>query len=123
MTSHLLLALLGLSALAVCFGVRTLALCAGADVYVQTAIRADIVRQIPNNRIQDILDYHSSVEQAADRKTDHACGQANYRGAALVEAPAPTETPSHSTESRRVARAAIDDVRRRIAIAAARKAQ
>ena len=42
------------------------ALCAGADAYVQTAIRADIVRQIPNSRIQDILDYHSSVEQAAD---------------------------------------------------------
>jgi ribonuclease Z len=41
------------------------ALCTGADAYVQTAIRADIVRQIPNARIQDILDYHSSVEQAA----------------------------------------------------------
>jgi ribonuclease Z len=41
-------------------------LCAGADAYVQTAIRADIVRQIPNARLQDILDYHSSVEQAAD---------------------------------------------------------
>ncbi len=42
------------------------ALCAGASAYVQTAIRADIVRQIPNARLQDILDYHSSVEQAAD---------------------------------------------------------
>lgn len=41
-------------------------LCRGADAYVQTAIRADIVRQLPNRRIQDILDYHSSVEQAAD---------------------------------------------------------
>jgi ribonuclease Z len=41
-------------------------LCRGADAYVQTAVRADIVRQIPNRRIQDILDYHSSVEQAAD---------------------------------------------------------
>jgi ribonuclease Z len=41
------------------------ALCVGADAYVQTAIRADIVKQIPNARIQDILDYHSSVEQAA----------------------------------------------------------
>jgi ribonuclease Z len=41
-------------------------LCADADAYVQTAIRADIVRQIPNARIQEILDYHSSVEQAAD---------------------------------------------------------
>jgi ribonuclease Z len=39
---------------------------------VQTAIRADIVRQIPNARIQDILDYHSSVEQAAD--TAQRCG-------------------------------------------------
>ena len=41
-------------------------LCDGADAYVQTAIRADFVRQIPNSRLQDILDYHSSVEQAAD---------------------------------------------------------
>jgi ribonuclease Z len=47
-------------------------LCSGADAYVQTAIRADIVRQIPNARIQDILDYHSSVEQAAE--TAQRCG-------------------------------------------------
>jgi ribonuclease Z len=40
-------------------------LCAGADAYVQTVIRDDLVRLIPNERIQDILDYHSSVEQAA----------------------------------------------------------
>jgi ribonuclease Z len=41
-------------------------LCAGADLYVQTVIRADLVKAIPNPRLQDILDYHSSVEQAAD---------------------------------------------------------
>ena len=41
-------------------------LCAGADLYVQTVIRADLVRALPNRRIQDILDYHSTVEQAAD---------------------------------------------------------
>ncbi len=41
-------------------------LCAGADAYVQTTIRADIVRQIPSARLQDILGYHSSVEQAAE---------------------------------------------------------
>jgi ribonuclease Z len=35
-----------------------------ADVYVQTVIRDDIVRSIPVARLQDILDYHSSVEQA-----------------------------------------------------------
>ena len=40
-------------------------LCAGADLYVQTVIREDLVRLMPNARIQDILDYHSSVEQAA----------------------------------------------------------
>lgn len=40
-------------------------LCASADVYVQTVIREDLVRLMPNARIQDILDYHSSVEQAA----------------------------------------------------------
>jgi ribonuclease Z len=40
------------------------ALCQGADAYVQTVIREELVRMIPNARIQDILDYHSSVEQA-----------------------------------------------------------
>jgi ribonuclease Z len=41
------------------------AMCAGADLYVQTVIRDDLVRLIPVARLQDILDYHSSVEQAA----------------------------------------------------------
>ncbi|HEY4332482.1 MAG TPA: MBL fold metallo-hydrolase [Ilumatobacteraceae bacterium] len=40
-------------------------LCADADVYVQTVIRADLVAMIPSARLQDILDYHSSIEQAA----------------------------------------------------------
>jgi ribonuclease Z len=40
-------------------------LCAGAHAYVQTVIRADLVKQIPNQRLNDILDYHSTVEQAA----------------------------------------------------------
>jgi ribonuclease Z len=40
-------------------------LCRGADAYVQTVIRDDLVRMIPNARLQDILDYHSTVEQAA----------------------------------------------------------
>lgn len=40
-------------------------LCAGADLYVQTVIRSDLVALVPNARLQDILDYHSSVEQAA----------------------------------------------------------
>ncbi len=41
------------------------ALCLGATAYVQTVIRDDLVRMVPVQRLQDILDYHSSVEQAA----------------------------------------------------------
>lgn len=41
------------------------AMCLGADVYVQTVIRADLIRRTPVKRLQDVLDYHSSVEQAA----------------------------------------------------------
>jgi ribonuclease Z len=40
-------------------------LCKGADAYVQTVIREDLVRQVPNARFQDIVDYHSTVEDAA----------------------------------------------------------
>ena len=40
------------------------ALCQGTDVYVQTVIREDLVRRVPSKRLQDILDYHSTVEQA-----------------------------------------------------------
>jgi ribonuclease Z len=44
-------------------------LCLGADAYVQTVIRDDLVRMVPNARLQDILDYHSTVEQAAETAT------------------------------------------------------
>ena len=40
-------------------------LCKGANVYVQTVIRDDLVRMVPNARFQDIVDYHSSVADAA----------------------------------------------------------
>lgn len=41
-------------------------LCAGADVYVQTVIRPDLIEKIPVSRIQDVVDYHSSVRDAAE---------------------------------------------------------
>ena len=44
-------------------------LCRGAAAYVQTVIRDDLVRMIPSPRLQDILDYHSTVEQAAQTAT------------------------------------------------------
>ncbi|MEI7545755.1 MAG: ribonuclease Z [Mycobacteriaceae bacterium] len=37
----------------------------GANALVHTVIRKDLVEQIPLQRLKDILDYHSSVEQAA----------------------------------------------------------
>ena len=40
-------------------------LCAGADVLVQTAIRKDLLEALPQQRIKDILDYQSSVQEAA----------------------------------------------------------
>jgi ribonuclease Z len=45
------------------------AMCRDADLYVQTVIRADLVQAVPNARLQDILTYHSTVEQAAQTAT------------------------------------------------------
>jgi ribonuclease Z len=44
-------------------------LCASADAYVQTVIRPDLVAKVPSPRLQDIIDYHSSVEDAARTAT------------------------------------------------------
>jgi len=41
-------------------------LLAGATAYVQSVIRDDLVALVPNQRFQDILDYHSTVAQAAE---------------------------------------------------------
>lgn len=41
------------------------ALSSGADALVHTVIRADLIEQVLQQRLRDILDYHSSVEQAA----------------------------------------------------------
>ena len=47
-----------------CAGVDELA--AGADAYVQTVLRTDLVQAVPNEMFQDILDYHSDVTDAAE---------------------------------------------------------
>ena len=46
-----------------CDGLDRLA--AGADALVHTVIRKDLIEQMPMQRIRDICDYHSSVQQAA----------------------------------------------------------
>lgn len=38
----------------------------GATIYVQTVIREDLVALVPNERFNDIIDYHSTVGQAAE---------------------------------------------------------
>jgi len=46
-----------------CAGLDELA--AGADALVHTVIRKDILTQVPQQRIKDVCDYHSSVQEAA----------------------------------------------------------
>lgn len=41
------------------------ALCAGADVLVHTVVRRDLIEAVSLPRLLDILDYHSSVQDAA----------------------------------------------------------
>ncbi len=41
------------------------ALCVGANALVHTVIRKDLIANVPLQRMQDTLDYHSSPEQAA----------------------------------------------------------
>ena len=40
-------------------------LCEGADALVHTVIRKDLIANVPMQRMQDTLDYHSSPEEAA----------------------------------------------------------
>ncbi len=55
---------------AVCWSGDTLAcsglddLCRGADIYIQTVVRTSMVEMIPVQRFQDILDYHSNLQDA-----------------------------------------------------------
>ena len=62
-------------------------LCANADVYVQTVIRPDLVALVPSARLQDIVDYHSSVTDAARTATRAGVGTLVLNH--MVPAPAP----------------------------------
>ena len=41
-------------------------LCIGADVYVQTVVRDDLIKQMPIPRLLDVLSYHSTVADAGN---------------------------------------------------------
>jgi ribonuclease Z len=62
-------------------------LCEGADVYVQTVVNQTLIEAIPVPRLQDVLDYHSSIEQAAD--TARRAGVRTLVMTHPVPAPAP----------------------------------
>jgi ribonuclease Z len=59
----------------------------GADVLVHTVVRRDLIEQIGLPRLTDVLDYHSSVEDAA--RTAARNGVATLLMTHLVPAPAP----------------------------------
>jgi len=73
-------------------------LCAGADVYVQTVIRRSMVEAIPVPRLQDILGYHSSIEDAA--------ATAKRAGVGLLVMTHPVPPPAPGSEDEWVVEAA-----------------
>ncbi len=73
-------------------------LCAGADVYVQTVIRRSLVEGLPFARLQDILDYHSSIQDAA--ATAARAGVGTLVLTHLVPAPTAGSEPEWEAEAR-----------------------
>jgi ribonuclease Z len=71
-----------------------------ADVYVQTVIRRELVKAIPAPRLQDILGYHSGIEDAA-----HTASRGNVGTLVLthlVPAPWPGTEEEWANEARAV---------------------
>ncbi|MBI2704846.1 MAG: MBL fold metallo-hydrolase [Actinobacteria bacterium] len=83
-----------------CEGLFTL--CQGADVYVQTVIRPSLIKMIPSARLQDVVDYHSSIEDAAATAT-----KAGVRQLVLTH-PVPPPPPGTEHEWVDEARRAFD---------------
>jgi ribonuclease Z len=66
-------------------------LCAGADVLVHTVVRPDLIEPLGLARLSDVLDYHSSVEDAARTATRNGVGTLVLTH--LVPAPQPGSEP------------------------------
>jgi len=62
-------------------------LCAGADVLVHTVVRRDLIERMGLRRLQDVLDYHSSVPDAARTAARNGVGTLVLTH--LVPAPGP----------------------------------
>ncbi|MGH9046129.1 MAG: MBL fold metallo-hydrolase [Acidimicrobiales bacterium] len=81
-----------------CKGLDRLA--AGADVYVQTVVHRALVEAIPAPRLQDILDYHSSIADAAT--TAVRAGVSTLVLTHLVPPPAPGSEDAWADEARAI---------------------
>ncbi len=77
-------------------------LCRGADAYVQTVLRDDLVALVPAQRFQDTIDYHSSLVQAAQ-----TAARAGVRRLVLTHQ-IPTPAPGSSAEWLAIAAAHFD---------------
>jgi ribonuclease Z len=75
-------------------------LCSGADVYVQTVLRADLIELVASPRLREILTYHSTIEQAAD--TAARAGVRIFLPTHFIPAIAPGD--EHSWHARAAAR-------------------
>ena len=62
-------------------------LCVGADVLIHTVVRRDLIEEIGLPRLTDVLDYHSSVADAA--RTAARAGVGTLVLTHLVPPPAP----------------------------------
>ena len=77
-------------------------LCAGADIYVQTVLRDDLVNMVPMQRFRDTVDYHSTLEQTAQTAT-----RAGVRTLVLTHQ-IPTPAPGSDDEWIAIARKHFD---------------
>jgi len=77
-------------------------LCRGADVYVQTVLREDLVRMVPMRRFVETIDYHSTVVQAA-----HTAARGGV-GTLVLTHQIPTPAPGGAAEWIAVAREHFD---------------
>jgi ribonuclease Z len=79
-------------------------LCDGADVYVQTVVRPDLVTAMAAPRMHDVLDYHSSCEEAG------ATAARGGVGTLVLTHLVPGVAPGTEREWAELARATFDGV-------------
>ena len=80
-----------------CEGVDLLA--NGADAYVQTVIRTDLVLQLPMRMAHDVIDYHSDVSQAG--QTAARVGAKRLVLTHMAPPPTPEQIPEWAEMARR----------------------